>query len=400
MILKVFILAEKVFTKNFILMFLSNFLICVGFYMLMPILPIYAVKDLGIGNDSVGLIVGIFAFSAVLVRPFTGILTDNLGRMAIFIPSLVVITICSAGYAFAVGFVYLLIVRVFHGISWSGVTTANSAIVADIVPASVRGQGMGYFGLSMTIAMALGPAFGVYLIERLDFFTVFLFCGAISLISLFIAAFVKPPAVSIHPKPFSFLGLFEKRVFGVSVIQFFYAFSSSSVMTFAILHGVQEGIEGVGYFFIVFALVVSIVRFFGGKILDKRGPALFIYFGHFAYMAGCVVLAFSKTVFPFLMSGVLTGLGAGLIIPTLMTMMVNLVPSDRRGAASATVFSALDIGVGIGAVVMGIVAQFTGYFGMYLFAAAVLLIPVLWFKFYEHKHYNRVYAVMKKSKRL
>lgn len=366
--------------------------------MLMPILPVYAVHSLNISNDSVGVIVGIFAFSAVLVRPFTGVLTDSIGRMIIYIPSLVIFALCSGGYAFAAGAAGLMFVRIIHGISWSGVSTANSAIVADIVPASVRGQGMGYFGLSMTIAMALGPAFGVYLTERLSYFNIFLICAGISLTALFASAFVKPPVFTAKKQSFTFAGLFEKRVFGISVIQFFYGFSSSSVMTFAVLHGVEEGIKGVGYFFIVFAVFVSVVRSFGGKMLDKHGPSLFIYGGHFLYIAGCVVLAFADNLFLFLFSAAMTGFGAGLIMPTLATMMINLVPANRRGAASATVLSAMDIGVGTGAVVMGFAAHIAGYVGMYIFAGAVLLIPVLWFYFYEYNHYNRIYTVMKRSK--
>lgn len=363
--------------------------------MLMPVLPVYAVHDLHISNDMVGLIIGVFAFSALLVRPFTGILVDNVARMVVYIPSIIIFALCSLGYAFAYGIIGLLLFRIIHGIAWSGVSTSNSAIVADIVPISVRGQGMGYFGLSMTVAMALGPALGVYFIGKLSYFNIFILCTSISLMALCVSVFVRPPKYEIKKVKMSINALFEKNVLGLSFIQFFYGFASSSVMTFAVLHGVERSIKGIGYYFLIFAICVSIVRTFGGKILDKKGPAIFLYTGHIIYIIGCLLLSFSTSTLPFLLSGVFTGFGAGLIMPTLMMMMVNLVMPNRRGAASATVLSAMDIGVGIGAILMGIVADIFGYDGMYIFAAVTFIIPVLWFFFYEQSHYNRIYNDIK-----
>ncbi len=388
-------MAEKVFTKNFLLMFLSNLLICIGFYMLMPVLPVYAVQQLNISNDDVGIIIGVFAFSAVITRAFSGILVDNYGRMVVYIPSLIIFALCFGGYAFTTGIFSLIIVRILNGLSWSGVSTANSAIVADIVPASMRGQGMGYFGLSMTVAMALGPAIGVYLINKISYFNIFIFCSLISLMALFATIFVKPPKIDMKKTKFSVKNLFEKQVLGVSIIQFFYGFASSAVMTFAVLHGIERNISGVGYYFLIFAIFVSIVRSFGGKILDKKGPALFMYSGHIIYIIGCLLLAFSENTLTFLLSSVFTGFGAGLLMPTLMTMMVNLVMPNRRGAASATVLTAMDAGVGFGAIVMGYIAHIAGYSGMYIFAAAIFVIPLLWFIFYENKHYNKIRNVIK-----
>lgn len=390
-------MADELFTKNFMLMFLSNFLICAGFYMLMPLLPVYAVRSLSISRDEVGTVIGIFAFSAVLFRPFTGMLIDKAGRMQAYIPALILFAFCSGGYALAGGFAGLIAMRILHGMSWSGVSTANATIVADIVPAGMRGQGMGYFGLSMTIAMALGPAFGVYLMEKISYTAIFAICMCVSLAALFASSFVRPPAIKYDKSRFSFSSLYERRVFGIAVIQFFYGFSSVAVMSFATLHGMDMGINGIGCFFIVFAVFVSIVRFFGGRIIDRRGPALFIYGGLFVYMAGCVVLAAAWNLPAFLISAALTGFGSGLIMPTIMAMMMNVVPPNRRGAAGATVFSAFDTGVGGGAVAMGFAAHIAGYPGMYLFAAAVLLIPAAWFYFYEYSHYSRLLSEMKRE---
>ena len=378
-------------------MFLANFLICVGFYMLMPLLPVYAVRVLNIGRDEVGAVVGAFAFSAVLFRPFSGMLVDKMGRMQIYLPFLILFALCSGGYVLAGGFAGLIAMRILHGMVWGGVSTASSTVVADIVPAGRRGQGMGYFGFSMTIAMALGPAFSVYLMENISYTAIFIMCMCFSLAALLASSFVRPPAIKYDKSRFSFSSLYEKRVFGIAVIQFFYGFASVPVMTFATLHGMDMGISGVGNFFIVFAVCVGIMRSFGGKLMDKRGPTIFIYGGIVVYIIGCVVLAVASNIWLFLLSAALLGFGAGLIMPTIITMTINVVPPNRRGAANATVFSALDIGIGSGAVVMGFVAHIVGYYGMYLFAGAILLIPAAWFYFYEYAHYKRLFSLMKRE---
>lgn len=384
-------MADNLFTKNFMLMFLSNFLVCAGFYMLMPIIPAYAIYDLNIDKGSVGLVIGAFSLSAVISRPFLGRLIDRTGRMKVYIPALIIFALCSGGYAMTATVAALFLTRVMHGMSWSGVNTASSTIVSDIVPAGMRGQGMGYFGLSMTIAMALGPALGVFLMDKMSYHMIFIICMLISLTALFASSRVKPPHVNFDRQPFKLSTLYEKRVFGIAFIEFFYGFVYSGVLSFATIHGMELKIEGIGSFFIVFAVFVGIFRPFAGKLMDRRGPGLLVISGLIFFFIGCVVLAVADSLLTFLIAAAFAGLGSGFVMPTIMTMMINVVHPSRRGAANATVFSALDIGIGGGAITMGIVAQFADYFGMYLFSAAVLVIPAAYFLLIELKRYKRMF---------
>lgn len=389
-------MADKLFTKDFIRMFFSNALMCSGFYMLMPLLPVYAVQELGMEQGKVGIVIGVFAISAVIARPLAGVLLDNFGRMIIYIPAAIMFGFCFGAYILAGAAFSLLLVRVIHGFSWGMVSTSNSTIVSDIVPANMRGQGMGYFGLSMNLAMALGPAFGVFLLNFTSTNAIFILCMVLVFVALLSSSWVRPPVIIKRGnKPFSIKSLFERRVAGIALMQFFFGFVYSSVMSYSTLHGLELKVKGLGLFFIVLAVFLSILRPYAGKLLDKTGPKMLLTIGFIFFGAGAVQLGMSTTSIMFLSSAVPLGLGAGFIMPTIVAMAINVVPASRRGTANATVFTAFDVGIGTGAIVLGAVAQYGGFRWMYIVAALILLIPLLWFRIFELKRYLRYFAEMR-----
>ncbi len=380
--------SDKVFSSNFIRMFTANVFLTSGFYMIMPLLPVYAVQDLGIDKGLVGLIVGVFAISGVIARPVAGAMLDRYGRMIIYIPASAVFALCFGLYIFAWTFLLLLLARVAHGFSWGTVNTATNTVVSDIVPPKVRGAGLGYFGLSMTAAMALGPAVGTFLMERTSFGVIFSICMALALTALAVSWRVRPPAVKRDPRPFSPSALFEKRVFGIAFMQYFFGFVYSGVMAYPVLHGIEIGAgSGIKWFFLVFAVFIAVFRPFAGRFMDRRGPSGILTVGFLCFAAGLVFLAHSSGEFTFLASAAAIGLGVGFVMPTMMTMTVNVVPPSRRGAANATSFTAFDTGIGTGAVVLGVISKPLGYSSMYIISALVLAIPLLWYYFFEKARY-------------
>ncbi|MBQ3033404.1 MAG: MFS transporter, partial [Deferribacterales bacterium] len=329
--------SETIFSPDFLRMFLSNVLLTSGFYMIMPLLPVYAAQELAIDKGKIGLIVGIFAVSSVVARPIAGFLSDRKKRMAVYLPSLVAFALCFGLYSVAWTFLVLLFARLIHGISWGFVSTSTSTVVSDIVPAKFRGRGLGYFGLSMTLAMALGPALGAFLMDYIPFWGIFAVCFGLSAFAFIISVNVKPPYVEQNKSPMSFSTVFEKRVFGISLMQFLYGITYSGVMAYPVLHGLERGVEsGLKYFFPIMALFVTIFRPYAGKVTDKYGPSWVLFFGFIFFALGNILLGVSGNDIVFLMSAGVIGMGAGLIMPTLMTMTVNVVVPSRRGAANAT----------------------------------------------------------------
>lgn len=359
-----------------------------GFYMIMPILPVYAVQDIGLEQGEVGLIIGIFAISAVVARPACGYLVDRYGRMIVYLPAMVLFTLCFGSYIFAATVATLLLVRLIHGLSWGMVNTATATIVADIIPQKFRSRGIGYFGLSMTAAMAIGPSLAAFMLSHFSLKIIFISSVVLCFIGLLFSLNLKPPVVNKDKKSFNILMLFEKRVFGISVVEFFFGFIYASVMAYVALHALEIKVTVLGTFFLVYALSMAITRPLGGKIMEKYGPTFLIVSGIILFAAGLISTGLARFNGIFLLAGIFLGIGAGFIMPTIMTMAVNVVPPYRRGAANATILVSLDVGIGLGAVIFGKIAEAFGYEKMYLISALILLCPLLIYLFFVSKKYT------------
>src|SRR5690625_870978 len=170
---------DRLWTRSFVLMSLGSLFLFTGFYLLLPTMPLF-VKELGGLDAQVGLAAGVFTFAAVIIRPFAGGLLDQYGRRPFLLAGLVLFTVSMYLYGWVGGVGALLIVRLVHGVGWGFATTAAAAAIADIVPASRRGEGMGWYGLAMTLATAVGPILGVWTLEGYTFQGVFLLAVGLS----------------------------------------------------------------------------------------------------------------------------------------------------------------------------------------------------------------------------
>lgn len=369
---------ETLLTKNFLLMFTINTLICVGFYMIMPILPVYAVRDIGIDQGRVGFIIGVFAISSVIGRPICGYSVDRFGRMVVYLPALVIFTMCFGSYIFATTIFTLFLVRLAHGFAWGVTNTAAATIVSDIIPQNLRGRGIGYFGLSMTLGMAIGPSLGVLLLKhQFNMQGIFTLTAVFCFISFICSLFLRPPTVVKNDKPFNIKNLLEKRVMGIAGIEFFFGLVYASVMVYSTLHGLELKIENMSIFFLIFAITTAATRPTGGRIMEKHGPSPLLAMGFGAFAIGLLIIALAQNDIAFLVASAFLGVGGGFIMPTIMTMAINVVVPQRRGAANATIFTAFDLGIGVGSMVFGIISRYLGYAGMYGVATAVVGIPAV-----------------------
>lgn len=191
---------EKIWTRNFVLICLANFFIFLGFQMTLPTLPLF-VEYLG-GNDQlIGLVVGVFTFSALIVRPFAGHALETRGRRFVFLFGLLIFVISVGSYSFISSIFLLFLMRVVQGIGWGFSTTASGTVATDIIPANRRGEGMGYYGLSGNIALAFGPSLGLVLAAAIPFSHLFMICAALGVASLlFAAAITYKKAEAGHDK--------------------------------------------------------------------------------------------------------------------------------------------------------------------------------------------------------
>lgn len=380
----------KLWSKDFIALVMTNGLLFASFHFLLPTLPMYA-DHLGATGTEIGLIGGIFGFSAIFIRLFTDIGVRVLGKKNSLYAGLFLSILATMSYFIFDSIDAIILARVVHGFGFGLSTTFATAIAADVIPAARRGEGVGYLGLGSTAAMALAPALGLSMLLDLGPGVLFTFSAVMSLLAIGTAKVCSEtetvpalpvPAVhsSVHNR------LFEAGTGVPAVLTILFGAAYGSVNTFIAMLANEIGIDHAGLFFVVGTLFIFISRPFGGRLFDRKGPFFVILPGSIFFIVA-LVLIFMAMSLPFLLlASVFYGLGGGLLLPALMTWMLNLVQADRRSAAGATFYNMLDIGTSSGLILLGSLAGSIGYAAMYRYVAVIMVVFVLFFLLQNHFH--------------
>lgn len=372
---------QQLWTKDFLLIFTANLMVFISFYCLLPTLPLFVTNYLGSDVSAVGYIFGFFALSAVIARPLAGFAVDTLGRKMVLFITLFLLAVAIATYSFATTLMLLFIIRMVHGLCWGFATTAAGTVATDIVPAERRGEGIGYYGLSNTFAMAAGPALGLVIVNHAGFMVLFSsssLLAAAALICVLAITYKDTPAAR-KPVEMRMDTLFENRVLIYAAITFFIALLYSSIISFVILLGKEIGIANPGSYFLAYASTLILSRPYAGKALDTSGPKTIMAIGFAALALSFVLLFCAADYLVFILSGLCLGIGFGIVQPTTLALAINRVEPFRRGAANGTIFTAFDLGVGLGSILLGILSEYAGLSYMYLTCALLVIIPLCLF---------------------
>jgi MFS family permease len=351
---------DKVWNRDFTLLTLSNLLMCCAYYSLISTLPVYISHELNGPDSLVGLVMACYVVAAIVIRPFCGFSLDKFGRKTIFLSSLLIYALIFNGYFVATTIITLVIARFVHGLAWGLTTTSNSTIAGDIIPKSKRGQGFGYFGISTTAGMALGPMIGTMVYQHGGYTLMFLAGFLMSLASLGLAATIRYKVYYI-PRTlieFHWKNLFESRTIIPSVNLLIIMLTYGGLISFIALFGHETGVSNPSGFFLIYAFGIISSRFAIGKALDRNGPRLIIIICLSLLILGFPLLSLWKNPAGFYTAALILGFGNGVVFPTFQTMINNMVPESRRGAASSTLFISVDIGMGLGMILVGVVAQY------------------------------------------
>ncbi len=368
-------------TKDFILICLANLLIFTSFYFLLPTLPVFVTNVLQGDESNVGYVMGILSLTAVLVRPVSGYLLDVASRKKILFLSLIAFSLAMGAYYFVTSLALLFLLRFVHGLAWGFTTTGAGTIASDIVPPARRGEGMGYYGLSNTLAMAVGPSLGLLILGGSNFSTLFIVSFAIAVAALLTIMVIpyKQESTSQDRGKLVFTSFFEPKVFSLSLVMFFTAVVYGGIVSFIILYGQEIQVANPGIYFLIYAITLLVIRPIAGKSFDKNGPGKVMGLGFFAIAGAFVLLFLAQGELLFGASAVAMGIGFGIVHPTAMAMAINRVEPFRRGAANGTIFSAFDLGIGLGSILLGILSKWVGLSYMYLFCALIILVPLVLF---------------------
>jgi MFS family permease len=376
---------EKIWTRDFTLIVFANFFIFLGFQMTLPTIPLF-VEKLG-GNDQlIGFVVGIFTFSALILRPYAGHLLESKGRGFAYLIGLAIFVLSVGSYGFIASIVLLFVMRIVQGVGWGFSTTASGTIATDLIPPSRRGEGMGYFGLSGNLALAFGPSLGLALTGILSFKLFFLICAGSGLLALLLSSRIKFKKASQKAQTGKTkLDLYEKTALRPSILLFFLTVTFGGIASFLPLYAEEKHITGIQLYFLFYAIALMITRTFAGQLYDKKGHKAVFIPGTALVLTAMVLLTWLPNNLILFTAAVLYGFGFGTVQPALQAWAIDKAAPNRKGMANATFFSFFDLGVGIGAMVFGQIGHLFGYSSIYLASAISVLLSMLLYCYFLMK---------------
>lgn len=373
----------KLWNRSFVLVTLVNFLICTNTFMLMATLPVF-IQHVGGSKLLAGIIGGMLTLTGFFARPFFGDMLDRMGRKPILISGLAILLLVTALYGFTSSLICLFLLRILQGLGWSAASTATSTIASDLIPAGRRAEGMGYFGVSSSLAMALGPALGLYLVEQSGYFMLYLNAAVFAGISLCIglrSSYAVHGLASRLPRKCepSHRRLIEPTALEPSILIFLISTTYAGIVTFIPSYAAYKGIEGIGSFFVLYAFALLLTRTFSGRVADRLGMTRVVVPGMVLLVLALVLLMKAASLGAFMVAAIFYGLGFGSIQPVLNALVITLAPAERRGSANATFLAGLDMGVGLGAIAWGAVAQQLGFIHIYSLSAVLIVAALVFY---------------------
>jgi MFS family permease len=369
---------ERLWTKSFILTSVGTLFLFNAFYMLYPTLPLF-IKQMGGNEAQIGLSMGAFMLTSVMVRPIVGGLLDRYGRRPFIVGGLLLFILAMYLYNWIGGIAVFMGLRILHGMSWAVSTTAISTAVTDMIPSARRGEGLGWFSTSMTLAMAFGPLVGIWVIQYLSYHALFLFAVVLSAVALLLTFGAKMP---FRPQSGARrIELFEKPVLPISISVFFMFIAYGGITTFVPLFADSIKVNS-GAFFLAYAATLALSRPLSGKLSDRYGETFVIVPALVITILALISLSFSSGLFGVLASAVLYGIGFGSATPALQSAAIRLARPDRIGVANASLATANDLGIGLGAIMLGWVSQYTSYPFLFAVSAVSVAFSLLVFIFF------------------
>jgi MFS family permease len=379
----------KLWTKNFLSISLSNFFLFLTFYVLLVTLPVYAIQEFHSNASEAGLMTTVFLFSAIISRPLAGQWLEKAGHKKVLLTALIIFAGASLLYFLPKTIIGFLGIRLLHGIGFGMATTAAGAIVADLIPISRRGEGMGYFIMSTNLAMVLGPFIGLTTIQQLGAETLFIISiivafGAL-ITGLSVKVKVREAEQTNHPvihSMFSFRSFFEASAVPIALVGCFLAIVYAALLSFVSVYATEIHLEEISsLFFVVYAIVLLISRPFTGKWLDLYGPNVIVFPSIVLFAIGMFILSQSSGAFSFLFAAGMIGLGWGSLFPTFQTIAIQDAAPRKRGLATATFLSIYDIGIALGSFVVGLAAAKMDYSSLYLLCSIYVLFGIVLYYF-------------------
>lgn len=374
---------DRLWTKDFINTSIVNFALMMSQYLLLVTMAMYAAGEYNASVGMAGLVSSAFIIGSLIGRLFGGKHITAMGGKKMLMIGSVLIVILTASYLIPMGIYPLIVLRILHGAAMGYAMTATGTIIAQIIPPSRNGEGIGYFSMSVVLATAVGPLIGVSLIAAYGFTSIFLFSFAMAIISLVIGLTVKAPpgqpSKSTDSGKFKIMDFFEKRAMPISAVMFVMAFAYSGILSYVTAYAESISLIQAGsLYFTVYGITVLLSRPITGPLLDRKGANIVMYPAIIMFAIGLAVISQASLTMAFLIAAALIGFGYGNIQSVTQALAT---PPERLGLANTTYFIALDLGLGFGPFLLGYIVPSLGYRGMYMTLAFVVLAGIIVYYF-------------------
>lgn len=392
---------DKLLSPSFCYILAANFLLFFAFYLILPVLPFYLREQFMAGKSMIGFILSCYTIACLCIRPFSGYLLDTFSRKPLYLLSYFVFTVIFGGYMIAGALLLFISLRIIHGLAFGMVSVAGNTIVIDILPSSRRGEGLGYYGLANNIAMSFGPMTGLFMHGICSYEVIFT-CSLISgTLGIFMAGMVKTPYKRpVKREPLSLDRFFLVKGFPAGISLLLLSIPYGMTTSYVAMYAEEIGItSSSGLYFTFMAIGLAVSRIFSGRQVDKGRVTLVISLGMYLACASFFALAACEklmswnreyTSFLFLGIALLQGVAFGTMFPAFNTLFVNLAPNSQRGTATSTYLTSWDVGIGIGLMAGGSIAQaFGGFDHAYFFGACLTVVSTLFFVLKAGPHFEK-----------
>jgi MFS family permease len=369
----------------------ANFALFFAFYELTPLLPLYLSEHFGATKDVIGLVLSGYTITALVFRPFSGFMVDSFPRKMVLMVSFAFFSLFFVGYLAASTLLLFTIVRTLHGGPFGALTVANSTVAIDVLPSSRRTEGIGYYGLSNNLAMAIAPTIAIFIYRYTHSFELLFWTG------LIIACAGWATVATIHIQPREKIAnksrlsldrffLLRGWLLGVNMVAFGFCFGVLS--NYLAIYGKEQlGVTGgTGTYFMLCSVGLMLSRLQGSKALRNGRVTHNASTGIVTSLVGYTLFIAIPTLMPdshtaimtgYYLSALLIGLGNGHMWPAFQNMTINVAHNNQRGTANSTILVSWDIGIGLGILAGGIVAEHLGYAASFWTVALVNLIGTL-----------------------
>ena len=375
---------DKLWNRDYLKVMTANFMLYFAFYLLTPLLPIYLSEYFGAPKDTIGIVLSGYTIAALIIRPFSGYLVDSFPRKRVLLIFFGLFAVCFLGYVAAGTLLMFAILRTLHGAPFGAVTVANSTCAIDVLPSSRRNEGIGYYGLSNNLAMAIAPSAGIYICHFLQDFTAqFWLALAVALVGFFTATTVHIPtkAVIRNKEKISLDRFFLTRAWLLAINIALFGFCFGVLSSYLAIYSKEElGITGgTGTYFMLLSIGLFCSRLQGAKALRQGYVTRNAAHGMLLSMIGYTLFVAVPSPVGYYGSALLIGLGNGHMYPGFLNMFINIAHHNERGTANSSILTSWDLGFGMGILLGGIVAEAISYTASFWLVAAVNSVGVLLF---------------------